>query len=88
MIPSCRPMRLRFFPATDDVARRGRLGTLAFELGGLCFEGVQLRRSASGRVYVSLRHAKVRPASDAARVALEVAVLAALRIRPPEDAGP
>ena len=78
--------RIVFLPSRDDVARRGRLGTLAFEVGGLHLDGVQLRRSATGRVYLSFRHAEVRPVDDDARLTLEIAVIAALRLRPEEAA--
>jgi hypothetical protein len=71
-----------FRPSTDAVARSGRLGTVAFDLSDLHLDGVQLRRSSTGRIYLSFRYAQVRPDSHKVRVALEVAVITLLRLRP------
>ena len=60
---------------------------LRFRVDGLVLDGVALRRTQAGRLTLSWperadrtgrRHAVVRPAGDAERVALEQAVFAAL----------
>ena len=75
--------------ARDDQAARGLLAWLTIETDRLVLDGVQLRRTRDGRHVLSWperrdakggKHAVVRPAGDAARVALEDAVFEQLGI--------
>ena len=74
-------------PGSEADFGRGLLGFLRFRYGDVLVDGVCVRRTLDGRIVLAWperrdgagrRHAVVRPASDAARVELERAVLAEL----------
>jgi hypothetical protein len=77
---------ISFSPATEECARRGTLGVLSFDIAPIHYSNVHLRRSRDGRIYLSYKHALVRPVSDDARLAIEVAVFTRLHLRPEEIA--
>lgn len=75
--------------ARDDQIATGLLAWLTIETERLVLDGIALRRTLDGRHVLTWperrdargrRHAVVRPAGDAARVALEDAVFAELGI--------
>jgi DNA-binding cell septation regulator SpoVG len=74
-------------PGTDADFERGLVAFLRFRYGDVLVDGVCVRRTLDGRIVLAWperrdgagrRHAIVRPASEAARVELERAVLAEL----------
>lgn len=80
--------------ASDEDVRNGLLGFISVEYGSLVLDGICLRRSAAGKFILSFpartdragkRHSYVRPASDAARKAVEREILRQLGQR--EDLG-
>jgi hypothetical protein len=78
--------RITFEPANAEAVARGLLYKIAFNVGRFRVSNVLVRRSASGRVYLSYRQAVIRPVSDADRLALEIAVITRLRLRSDEVA--
>ena len=77
--------------ARDDQRATGLLAWLTIETDRLVLDGVQLRRTLDGRHVLSWparrdakggKHAVVRPADDASRVALEREVLGQLGADP------
>ncbi|MBL8841962.1 MAG: hypothetical protein JNL90_10610 [Planctomycetes bacterium] len=97
MTPAVVVTSLIFTPSDAASAATGRLGWLEFDVGPLHITDVQVRKSANGRVYLSFsrfrrvdrrgrEHFALRPANDDARLALEIAVITALRLRPEEAA--
>ncbi len=92
-----RVSNFRFTARNEATAKADRLGRLAFDVGPLHVSGVQLHRSADGRIHLSFRsfgridrrgrqHLGLRPKDDDARLALEIAIFTALRIRSEEAA--
>ena len=81
-------LRIRTWVAgTEADARTGLLGYVSLEFGPLLLDGLTVRRTASGRIALSFperqdrtgrRHAIYRPLDDAARIAIEHAVLGEL----------
>jgi len=79
-----------FVEAAVEQHRSGLLGWVRFTLGGLVVvDGVALRRTQCGRLTLSYpvrhdargrQHSIVRPVDDAARVAIEAQVFAALHL--------
>jgi DNA-binding cell septation regulator SpoVG len=69
---------------TADDERSGLLGYLSIFFGNLVIDGITVRRTAEGRLALSFperrdqhgrRHSVVRPVDDAARRAIEAAIL-------------
>ena len=90
MISSPHISHLRYTPATTADERKGLLGFVSCHYGALVLDGIALRRSADGRLLLAWpgrrdthgkQHHSVRPVDDAARVALESAVFAELKLR-------
>ena len=80
---------VRLAPAAPSETGSGLLGYVSFQLGALVLDGIALRRTRDGRLALSFperrdssgrRRPLVRPLDDAARRAIEAAVLAALSI--------
>jgi hypothetical protein len=83
-------VRVRFHPADRTHRDRGLCGWVTFEVHGLEFDGIAVRRTLDHRVVLSYpervasggrRHATVRPVHDNARVAIEAQVISYLRER-------
>lgn len=86
---------LRFTPAPRDDQARGLLGWVSLVLdGGLCIDGIALRRTRDGRRALSFpvrhdrsgrQHSLIRPVNAAARRAIEAAVFEALDLDRPQE---
>ena len=88
MVARSQPCSVELVRATSDAEELGLLGWVRVRVVGLEFDGIALRRSREGRIYLSFptrkdragkRHYVVRPTSDETRVAFEAMVLDELR---------
>lgn len=88
MVVRSQPCTVEFVRGTLQAKELGLLGWVRVRVVGLEFDGIALRRSREGRIYLSFptrrdcagkRHYVVRPTSEETRVAFEAMVLDELR---------
>lgn len=88
MVARTKACTVKLARGSSQAEEFGLLGWVRVQIMGLEFDGIALRRSREGRIYLSFptrqdrtgkRHYVVRPTSDEARVAFEAMVLDELR---------